>query len=90
MPRTAKRYPGALSKAIVDIIRPAFERTAMSQAAFGATVGISQSQFSKHLRGEVGLTVDELDAICHELGLSVVEVLDAADFASRDRFNREQ
>jgi transcriptional regulator with XRE-family HTH domain len=83
--RAAKPPPGALSKAIAGMLRDALVRSTLSQEAFGALVGISQSQLSKHLRGEVDLTVTQLDTICRELGLSIVEVVDAADFGTAGR-----
>lgn len=80
--------PGALTASVAQILADAFRRSAMSQASFGALVNISQSQFSKYMRGEVALNLDQFDAICRELGLSVVEVIEAADFARRDALGR--
>jgi DNA-binding Xre family transcriptional regulator len=56
-----------------------------SQTALGKVAGISQSQLSKHLRGERPLTIDELDALCMALHLSIVDVVRRADYASPDR-----
>ncbi|MCU1418717.1 MAG: helix-turn-helix protein [Schumannella sp.] len=63
------------------IIRDEFDQTSMSQRALAPLVGVSPSQLGRLLRGEVVIDLQQLDAICRELGLSVREIVDAADFA---------
>lgn len=56
----------------------------VTQTQIAQVTGISQSQVSKLLRGRRVLDIDELDAICHVLGLDIGEVLTiAAHKASR-------
>lgn len=50
----------------------------VTQAELGDLVGISQSQMSKVMLGKRVLTVDQLTAICHALGLSVTDVVQRA------------
>jgi transcriptional regulator with XRE-family HTH domain len=59
--------------------------TGLSQRQFAGVVGVSDSQLSKLLRGEVDFTLGLLDRVCRELGLSIAEVIDAADFETRGR-----
>lgn len=86
MPRASKAKGGPLTRAVAPIISSSFLATGLSQREFGNRVGISQSQLSRYLRGELSPTIDDLDAICNGLGLSIVEVLDAADFESASRY----
>jgi DNA-binding Xre family transcriptional regulator len=65
------------------ILRDVLEAQGRSQTWLAAEVGISQSQMSKHLRGERTLNLDQLDAICHALGLHLHDVVQAADLARR-------
>lgn len=51
----------------------------LTQRALADAVHVSQSQMSKYLRGERSLNIDELDAICTRLGLSIVDVVSRAD-----------
>ena len=85
MPTAGKPRPGALSVAIAGILNQALRDTGASQRELGATVGISQSQISKYLRGERVLDVDQLDAICFALGLNIVTVVSAAEQAGRSK-----
>lgn len=90
VPRAARPAPTQLTRAIAQALSTKLAQTGLSQRHFAPIVGISDSQLSKHLRGEVTLTIDLLDLICHELGLSLVEVVDAAEFQTRDRWQPEQ
>jgi len=77
-----------LGQAIAARLKAEVEASSLSQRQFAPIVGISSSQLSKILRGEAFITVELLDIICHELGLSLVEVLDKADFETRARWDR--
>ncbi|TFC92024.1 MULTISPECIES: helix-turn-helix transcriptional regulator [Cryobacterium] len=86
MPSGGTTQPGPLSVAVAEILRREFNRSDfVSQKALGAAVGISQSQMSKHLRGERVLDVDQLDALCDALNLQIVDVVRSAQAAARRR-----
>lgn len=89
VPGGANTPPGPLSAAVAALILDAFNRASLSQRQMAAIIGVSKSQMNRLLNGLVVLNIEQLDAICHELGLSAVEVVDAADFATRDRFDRK-
>ena len=68
--------------AIAAVITHEVRAQDASQPTLGAKVGISQPMMSFHLRGERVLDVDPLDAICTALGLTIVDVVMAADLAA--------
>ncbi|MGY4859490.1 helix-turn-helix domain-containing protein [Cryobacterium sp. AP23] len=78
MPSGGTTKPGPLTVAVAAILNRAFLQAGVSQKKLGEAVGISQSQMSKHLRGERVLDVDQLDAICLALGLSITAVVSEA------------
>jgi transcriptional regulator with XRE-family HTH domain len=78
VPSGGTTKPGPLTVAVAAILNRAFLQAGISQKKLGAAVGISQSQMSKHLRGERVLDVDQLDAICFALGLSITAVVSEA------------
>jgi len=51
----------------------------VSQLQLQESTGISQSQLSKQLRGIRAINLDELEAICATLSISVKEVLILAE-----------
>lgn len=71
----------SLSSTIAEILDAAWVDSGLTQSAVGKASGISQSQVSKYLRGVRVPDVDELDAICSALGLSVAAVV--ADAVAR-------
>lgn len=73
--RYVQAVTGALNRAVVEILRMYTEDSFVSQIELGRLSGISQSQISKLFRGERRLTLDQLEAMCHALRLSVVAVI---------------
>ncbi len=84
MPRGARRRPGALSRALSVILSQEAEEQGLSGRTLAAMVHMSQPQMAGHLRGDVVLNVEELQAVCSALGLDLVDVVhDAVDAMSR-------
>lgn len=79
MTTRSRRSPGPLSRHIAAILEAERKAQGLSQVALAARAGFTQSQLSKHLRGERVLTVDGLDDLCTALGLSIVDVVREAD-----------
>lgn len=75
----SKPPPGKLSRGVAEILRAAYSEQSLTQAALGARIGVTQSQMSKLLRGERTLSLDQLEVVCFELGLSPGEVVLAAE-----------
>ena len=74
-----------MSQRIAVILSDERKAQGLSQMALADRAGFTQSQLSKHLRGERVLTVDGLDALCVALGLDIVDVVrDAADNETAD------
>jgi transcriptional regulator with XRE-family HTH domain len=86
VPGAADPEPAELTHAVSAIVA-ALTKSGLSQRAFAPIVRISQSQLSKLLRGEATWKLEQLDLICHELGISIAEVIDAADYAAGGRFS---
>lgn len=87
MPRAPKPPPGALDVALGAVLWDLLNKAQMSQRSLATSAGLNQSQLSKYMRGEVSFNVVELDAVCHALGRSVTEVIDAAEYASSQRWS---
>lgn len=83
VPAAPNSAPGPFSLAVAAILRDEFDQISMSRRQLAPLVGLSYSQLAKLFRGERVMDLEQLDAICRELGLSVTEIVDAADFARR-------
>ena len=70
---------GALGKIVAEILNDARLNHNVSQLQLQESTGISQSQLSKQLRGIRAINLDELEAICATLSISVKEVLILAE-----------
>lgn len=77
--------PGPLTKSIAAILREAVEERGLTQTQVAEAIDQSQSQVSKYLRGEVVMDAEEIDRICRLVGMSIADVITAADKASRSR-----
>lgn len=64
-----------LTPRVADILSARVRELVISQKAIAEGSGISQSQVSKLLRGVRVINVDQLDALCSVLGLSIVDVV---------------
>lgn len=90
VPNRLTSTPGPLSIEVARILSRAVEdrkgtNARITQQQLAESLGVTQSQVSKYLRGERVLTVDQLDVLCLSLSLSISLVVDAADRA-RKRF----
>lgn len=70
---------GAFGKIVAEILNDARLNHNVSQLQLQESTGISQSQLSKQLRGIRAINLDELEAICATLSISVKEVLILAE-----------
>lgn len=74
----SKNTPGALTKALAEVLTAMMEDDPRSQQQVGAAAGISQSQLSKYLRGARVMSVDEADTLCRVLGIDLAVAVRAA------------
>lgn len=73
--------PRALTREIARVVKGRMSSYEITQAEMAAMVGVDQSQLSKMIRGLKQITVDQLDIMCHMLGLELVKVVsDAKEF----------
>ena len=79
MPTGTKTQPGTAERAIASILDAARERQGITQAELAATVGISQSQASRNLKGLKPMTMGEMMGMCRALGLVASEVLEQVE-----------
>jgi len=77
--------PGPLTRSIAAKLKAAADDLGISQDQLGKKIGQSQSQVSKYLRGEVALSVEDVDNLCRALGLSLTDVVGSADDETKDR-----
>jgi transcriptional regulator with XRE-family HTH domain len=70
----ARRPPGALGKAVADILYREVTEQGLTQAALAEMVGLSQTQIGAYLGGTRFITLDEAWDICQALGLTFSEV----------------
>lgn len=56
-------------------VRAEIARRGMSQAAVSKAIGVSQSQFSKRLRGVIAFDINELDAIATVLDVPMSDLI---------------
>ena len=76
-----------LTRHVAGQVRALMARYGVSQSQMAESVGISQSQLSKMVRGVKPITIDQLDAMCRSLGVDSWEVLREAEefLAAHDR-----
>lgn len=73
--------PGPLTEAIASILRDAVEGRGLTQTQVAESIGQSQSQVSKYLRGETTMDAEEIDKVCRLVGISIADVITQADKA---------
>jgi transcriptional regulator with XRE-family HTH domain len=71
-----------LGAAVASVLDNERRDVGLTQVMLGEMVGISQSQLSLLLSGTSPITIDEIDVIAHALGLTVSQVIDAAEAAA--------
>ena len=80
MSKRALSAPGWVGRHVAAQLHAEFKGSYPgSQEDLGRALGISQQQVSKLLRGTVVINVDQLQALCDELGLSSRDILGAAE-----------
>lgn len=67
--------PSALSKESCARLRGLIARFDVNQADLAIICDVSQSQFSKIIRGVRPMTIDQLAALCEALDVDVLEFL---------------
>lgn len=70
--------PGPLSSAASRLLADAASELLLTQTEISRRSGVSQSKVSRTFSGSREFTLDELDAVCHALGLSLLAVIDEA------------
>lgn len=78
MGRYGSSVPGPISTAVTQLIATTSEELLLTQSELGRRTGIHQVTISRTFRGEREFTLDELDAICDALGLSLLAVINEA------------
>lgn len=79
MAKRGRRQPGAFGVAVAAVLDNERRDVGLTQSALGALVGLSQPQLSLLLSGTSPLTVDELHDIARAMGLTVGQVVAAAE-----------
>lgn len=74
-----------LSQQIATILRGEVAKANRNQAWFGAVIGRSQAHASQVLRGKKPLSVDELALACAAFGLSMSDLIRAAESEPPDQ-----
>lgn len=78
MPRGPNSAPTALTRAVAEILRGAFEDLLITQATFGQQVGMSSSVVSLTFLGDRVPDLAQFIRLCEAVGLPPVYVLSAA------------
>lgn len=78
----------SLGKEVAKSLNAQRAYVGMTQMQLSEKSGISQSQLSKQLRGIRAINIDELDAICEALGVSMESILESAEAALGRRSTR--
>ncbi|MGN6200493.1 helix-turn-helix domain-containing protein [Humibacter sp.] len=78
MPGDRRLPPSKLSINVGALLDNARTEQFLLQRDLAEHIGVSQSQMSKFLRGERALNLDQLDALCRKLGLSIVGIVSDA------------
>lgn len=74
--------PGPLSRHIAATLSAEMRRRGLRQTDIAADVGMSPSQLSRALSATKVFTIDQLDAVCRAVGVSLSGVVAAASTAT--------
>ncbi|MEV8269116.1 helix-turn-helix transcriptional regulator [Microbacterium oleivorans] len=85
MPSGSQPLPGPLSKAVADLLSSNIASGGFRQGTIARAAGLSASQLSRCLSGQKVFTLDQLDAVCQALGVSISDIVGHADQLSRQR-----
>jgi len=67
-----------LSERVLRRLSTARKAKRLSQRELGENLGWSQSKVAKVFTGRVGLDLDDVDAMCHALDISIVDAIQEA------------
>ena len=85
MPTGTQPLPSPLSQHVGLALADAIASRGLSQASVAVSAGMSPSQLSRALTGKKVFTIDQIDAVCVVLGIDLIDVVSAADKATRSR-----
>jgi len=85
MPTGTQPLPSPLSQHVGRLLGDAIAGRGLAQARVAVEAGISPSQLSRALAGKKVFTIDQLDAVCSVIGLDLIDVIAAADAATKTR-----
>lgn len=79
--------PTLIFREIAARLRGRIARFDLNQADLAKICGVSQSQFSKIIRGTRPMTVDQLAAVCEALGLSIGQLVSEVEEFAQERLS---
>lgn len=85
MPTGTQPLPSPLSQHVGRLLTDAIADRGLAQVHVAAEAGISAAQLSRALKGKKVFTLDQLDAVCGAIGVDLIDVVAAADAATRTR-----
>lgn len=85
MPTGTQPLPSPLSQHVGQLLGDAIASRGLAQARVALEAGISPSQLSRALTGKKVFTLDQLDAVCSVIGVDLIEIVSAADAATKSR-----
>ncbi|KQQ65734.1 helix-turn-helix domain-containing protein [Microbacterium sp. Leaf320] len=85
MPTGTQPLPSPLSQHVGLLLSDAIAHRGLAQARVADETGISPSQLSRVLTGKKVFTLDQLDAVCAVIGVDLIEIISAADTATKSR-----
>ena len=86
MPRGFKPAPGALSLGVASALRAEMGRQDnMSKAELARRAGLDRTAVSDIVRGLSQADIEQLDALCQALGISMTAVIEEAEAATDSR-----
>jgi len=68
-----------LTRLIASMIRGLMARHGVKQAEMAESIGVSQSQLSKMIRGVRPIDIDQLDGMCRALGVDLSGIIKDAE-----------
>lgn len=85
MPTGTQALPSPLSQHVGRLLSDAIAARGLAQAHVATKAGMSPAQLSRALTGKKVFTLDQLDAVCAVVGADLIDVVAAADAATRSR-----
>lgn len=85
MPTGTQPLPSPLSQHVGRLLSEEIAARGLAQARVAVEAGISPSQLSRVLAGKKVFTLDQLDAVCSVVGADLIEIVAAADAATKSR-----